>query len=163
MDLYFTQYFDIDSIVLEEYGALDISVVSDLPLFIDPFLLFHSDKPEYQALHRDILTYLQFLKDRASGTLSPALIKNWYTFKEVKQNWLGFTLLGNGGSGLGRGFADALHCSLGSILNNFGSETITLGSHLEKLCLISSGVGCQAPTFLDTVSVLNCCFVSVAA
>jgi len=76
MDLYFTQYFDIDSTVLEEYGALDISVVSDLPLFIDPFLLFHSDKPEYQALHRDILTYLQFLRDQASGTLSPALIKN---------------------------------------------------------------------------------------
>ena len=27
---------------MDEYGAFDISVVSDLPLFIDPFLLFNS-------------------------------------------------------------------------------------------------------------------------
>jgi hypothetical protein len=26
-------------------------VVNDLPLFIDPFLLFHSENPEYVALH----------------------------------------------------------------------------------------------------------------
>ena len=33
-------------------GALDISVVSDLPLFVDPFLLFNSENAEYQALGR---------------------------------------------------------------------------------------------------------------
>jgi len=40
--------------VLNTYGGFDVSVASDLPLFIDPFLLFHSDKPEYQALHEGI-------------------------------------------------------------------------------------------------------------
>ena len=141
MELYFTQYFGLDPAVLDDYGALDISIVSDLPLFIDPFLLFHSDKPEYQLLHQQILEYLRFLKSQASASLSPALITNWYAFREVKQNWLGFTVLGNGGSGLGRDFAVTLHRSLGSILDNFGSETITRSSHLEKLCLISPGVG----------------------
>jgi hypothetical protein len=34
--------------------------------------------------------------------VNEALLYNWYVFKEVKQNWFGFTILGNGGSGLGR-------------------------------------------------------------
>lgn len=36
--------------MLEDWGALDISFVSDLPVFIDPFLLFSSDKDEYCRL-----------------------------------------------------------------------------------------------------------------
>jgi hypothetical protein len=139
--LYFSEYFKVDPATLEEYGAFDVSIVSDLPLFVDPFLLFNSDKPEYRALHEQILKYLYFLREKATPDLDPSLIKNWYRFKEVKQNWFGFTLLGNGGSGLGRKFATSLHDSLGSILTNFGSEEITSSSHLEKLALIQPGVG----------------------
>jgi hypothetical protein len=36
----------------------DYFEVSDLPLFIDPFLLFNSDKPEYRRLHDSIIDYL---------------------------------------------------------------------------------------------------------
>lgn len=127
--------------MLEEYGAFNVSVVSDLPVFIDPFLLFHSEKPEYRALHEDIIRYLMFLRDTADPNLDPAVIKNLYSFKEVKQNWLGFTVLGNGGSGLGPDFARSLHRALGSILNNFGDESITRSPHLEKFALIGKGVG----------------------
>lgn len=141
MELHFSQYFDIEPKVLRDYGAFDISVASDLPLFVDPFLLFNSEKDEYQQLHAEILKYLIFLRDKATADLDPALIKNLYRFKEVKQNWLGFTVLGNGGSGLGQGFAVALHSSLGTILSNFGEESVTQDSHLEKLCLIRGGVG----------------------
>jgi hypothetical protein len=141
MDLHFSQHFKIDPELLRGYGAFDISVVSDLPLFIDPFLLFHSEKPEYQNLHASILRYLVYLRDRATSDLDPAIIANLYQFKEVRQNWLGFTQLGNGGSGLGKGFATTLHSSLSSILSNFGNEDITDDSHLEKLCLIRGGVG----------------------
>ncbi len=140
-DLYFSQVFGIDPNVLDEYGAFDINLVSDLPLFVDPFLLFHSERPEYQALHQAIIRYLTFLRDKADDGLDPALIRNLYCFKEVKQNWFGFTLLGNSGSGLGEDFARALHGALGSILQSFGTETITHGSHLEKVALIKSGVG----------------------
>ncbi len=141
--LYFSQYFGIDSKLIQDYGALDLSVVSDLPLFIDPFLLFNSDKAEYRALHNDILRYLIFLRDKATagGDLDEGLIAAWYRFKEVKQNWLGYTQFGNTGQGLGAGFATALHGALGQIFADFGKETITKSSHLEKLCLIRGGVG----------------------
>jgi hypothetical protein len=141
MNLYFSQYFGIDPAVIEEYGAFDICLASDLPLFIDPFLLFNSDKRKYQELHQSILHYLFFLRDRASQGLDDGLVANWYRFKEVKQNWLGYTVLGNDGTGLGPDFATALHTALRTALSDFGQETISNGSHLEKLCLIKGGVG----------------------
>lgn len=141
MELYFSEQFSVDPDVLETYGAFDVSVVSDLPLFVDPFLLFNSGKPEYQALHEGILKYLIFLRDHANADLDPALIDSWYRFKEVKQNWMGYTLFGNEGAGLGKDFAVALYGALGQIFRDFGQETITTSSHLEKLCLIRSGVG----------------------
>lgn len=142
MDLYFSKHFDVDPARLKEHGALDISVVSDLPLFVDPFLLFNSEDETYQGLHEEILRYLRFLRDEASdGGMDEALIANLYRFREVRQNWLGFTLFGNHGAGLGHDFAAALHEALGSIVKDFGEETITDGSHLEKLCLIKPGVG----------------------
>lgn len=142
MELYFSQYFNVDPRVLEDYGALDISVVSDLPLFVDPFLLFNSSDPAYQALHDEILRYLLFLRDLAADAgLDDALIDSLYRFKEVKQNWLGFTFFGNDGAGLGRDFAVALHSALGAIFSDFGNEKITQGTHLEKLCLVRPGVG----------------------
>jgi hypothetical protein len=105
MELYFSQHYDVDPDVLEEHGAFDISLVSDLPLFVDPFLLFNSEEPEYQELHEKILRYLFFLRDQAATGLSDAQIRDWYCFKEVKQNWFGFTAFGNEGHGLGRKFA----------------------------------------------------------
>ena len=141
IELYFSQHFGVSPKVLEDYGAFDISLASDLPLFVDPFLLFNSKKQEYRDLHDGMIRYLVFLRDRATPDLDPGLIKSWYMFQEVKQNWLGFTVLGNSGSGLGKDFARALHSSLGSILKGFGSESITKGAHLEKLALIKEGVG----------------------
>lgn len=139
--LYFSDHFGVDPGVLESYGAFDISVVSDLPLFIDPFLLFNSNKPEYQGLHDGIVEYLRFLRDKASPDLDPGLLTSWYCFKEVKQNWLGFTEFGNEGAGLGKAFANALNDSLGHILSNLGSETVTRGTHLEKALLLGGRVG----------------------
>jgi len=44
IELYFSQHFGVPSTVLEYYGAFDIGLASDLPLFIDPFLLLNSQK-----------------------------------------------------------------------------------------------------------------------
>ncbi|MDP2800593.1 MAG: hypothetical protein Q8O26_01800 [Phreatobacter sp.] len=144
MGTFFSDSFGIDPAVLEEYGAFDISLINDLPLFIDPFLLFHSEKEEYKVLHNKIIDYLVFLRERAlSGSISEGQLRNWYCFPEVKQNWLGFSMVGNGGSGLGVDFAKALHSNLGVLFGDFGKERITKGSHLEKLCLIADGVGCD--------------------
>lgn len=89
-----------------------------------------------------MIRYLRFLRDKsADQQLDPGLIRAWYIFPEIKQNWLGFTLYGNQGRGLGKKFAGALHVSLGKLFKSFGDEEVTKGSHLEKLCLISDGVG----------------------
>jgi len=139
--VFFSDRFNVAPALLKEYGAFDVSVVADLPVFVDPFLLFNSDEPAYVALHQQILDYLSFLRDRAEGELEVGLMKSWYTFSEVKQNWLGFTVDGNGGRGPGPKFARALHAALGDVLKDFGDETITSSSHLEKLALIQPGVG----------------------
>jgi hypothetical protein len=142
MATFFNEYFGVTADQVDNYGAFNVSIINDLPLFIDPFLLFNSPKLEYQQLHADILKYMMFLRDKIiSGSVSDDLVKAWFMFPEVKQNWLGFSLHGNGGSGLGKDFAEALRVNLKGLFANFGKETITSGSHIEKVCLVRSGVG----------------------
>jgi hypothetical protein len=142
ISIHFSDYFEIDPVVLNEYGAFDISLINDLPLFIDPFLLFNSEKEDYQSLHEGMINYLRFLRDKAiAGTTTPSLIRAWYTFPELKQTWLGFSQIGNVGRGLGRDFARSLHKNLLTIFSSFGEEEVTQGSHIEKLTLISDGIG----------------------
>lgn len=142
MKVYFSDWFDIDPEILEEYGAFNISLINDLPLFIDPFLLFTSEKEEYQRLHDEIIKYLSFLRDQSvDGNVDEGLLRSWYMFPEVKQLWLGFSQSGNSGSGLGIDFARALNSNLNVIFTNFGNEAVTKGSHIEKVCLVREGVG----------------------
>ncbi len=142
MNIYFSDYFGVTKDEIDEYGAFNISLINDLPVFIDPFLLFSSEKADYQKLHMEIIKYITFLREMSDkGAISKGLIKHWFLFPEVKQNWLGYSRVGNGGSGLGQSFATALNGNLSSIFNNFGAEQITQSSHLEKLCLIKDGVG----------------------
>lgn len=142
MASFFADAFEIDEGLLDDYGAFNVSLVADLPLFVDPFLLFNSKKPKYQELHRDIIRYVTFLRDKSlSGQMNDALLRGWYCFPEVRQNWFGFSALGNSGRGLGMDFARALNSSFRGVLRNFGQESLTQSSHLEKVCLIKSGVG----------------------
>jgi hypothetical protein len=138
--IYFSDFFNVAPEKIKEYGAFNISLINDLPLFIDPFLLFNNEK--YGGLHQRIIKYVSFLRDRSQhGEMNRGLIKSWFLFPEVKQNWLGYSIIGNGGSGLGVDFANSLNDSFSNIFQNFGKEEITEGSHLEKLCLIKEGVG----------------------
>jgi hypothetical protein len=139
---HFTDFFNVDPETLENYGAFNVSLINDLPLFIDPFLLFYSSKAEYQELHNQIIKYVEFLRDKSvERGINPGFLENWFYFSEVKQNWLGYSLVGNKGHGLGKDFAASLNRSLHYVFTNFGAEEITRGSHLEKLCLIKNGVG----------------------
>lgn len=142
MKVYFADFFGISANTLEAYGAFNISLINDLPVFIDPFLLFNSKKIEYQALHDGIIQYLRFLREMSEdGPITDGLLRHWFLFPEVKQNWLGYCKVGNSGSGLGRGFATAMNSNLATIFADFGAEKVTKGSHLEKICLINDGVG----------------------
>lgn len=142
MKIYFTEFFYVDETILESYGAFNISLINDLPLFIDPFLLFGSKKKEYLELHDRILKYLTFLKSKSEiGINQYSQIKSWYTFSEVKQNWFGYSKVGNGGSGLGRKFGEAFSSSMHIVFDDLGKEMITQSSHLEKAGLFEIGVG----------------------
>ncbi len=140
--IYFADFFEVAPAILETYGAFNISLINDLPLFIDPFLLFDSEEHRYNELHEEIIRYVKFLRDVSiDPSISQGLLDHWFRFPEVSQNWLGFSRSGNRGSGLGAEFASTLHRNLHRVFTNFGSEIITRGSHLEKLCLIAGGVG----------------------
>lgn len=140
----FSTYFKVDECLIKQYGAYDINLIFDTPLFVDPFLLFNSEKEEYQKLHDHIINYLIFLKEEAKNSLSGRELfnhlKSYYVFPEVKECWLGFSRTGNEGAGLNIDFAQTLYNGLSSIVNNFGDETITKASHLEKVCLIGKNV-----------------------
>lgn len=142
MKIHFSDFFCVDKKALDQAGALNISLINDLPLFVDPFLIFNSEDDIYKILHREIIKYVTFLKTEANArSIDKGLMQAWYCFPEVKQNWLGYSKNGNSGAGLGEHFAKALHENLGTIFHDFGNEKITRGSHLEKLCLIKDGVG----------------------
>lgn len=142
LGVHFSDIFGISRESLENYGAFNISLIADMPLFIDPFLLFSSDKPEYQTLHKQILDYLTFLKQKADdGITDDGLIYSWYRFPERKQNWLGYCELGNAGRGLGKEFADNMHSMMPIAFSNMGQETIAASTHLEKVSLFNPGVG----------------------
>lgn len=142
MKIYFSDFFKVSPEVLNNYGAFNISLINDLPLFIDPFLLFGSKKPEYQELHESILEYLSFLKKKSEQGISElSEIKSWYLFPEIRQNWFGYSKIGNGGSGLGEKFGRAMSSSMHIVFDDLGKERITQTSHLEKAGLFEIGVG----------------------
>ncbi len=142
MKIYFSDFFNVNADKIEKYGAFNVSLINDLPLFIDPFLLFGSKKPEYQKLHNSILDYLIFLKTKsASGIMNISQVKSWYLFSEVKQNWFGYSKVGNSGSGLGEKFGKAMSSSMHIVFDDLGKEKITQSSHLEKAGLFEIGVG----------------------
>lgn len=67
LNIYFSDFFNVDEDIIESYGAVNISLINDMPLFVDPFLLFNSEKPEYQQIHRNIISYLLFCRNRPSS------------------------------------------------------------------------------------------------
>lgn len=141
--VYFSDFFNVDEDIIESYGAVNISLINDLPLFIDPFLLFNSDRSEFQQIHQEMINYLLFLQKQAemNTCLTAGMRRAWFSFSEVKQTWLGFSLSGNSGCGMGSDFATGLYSGLNSMFKDFGKQTVTKGHHMEKLCLISPRVG----------------------
>jgi hypothetical protein len=96
--IYFSDFFDVSRETMQAYGVFDVSLINDLPMFIDPFLLFNSRKPEYQTLHDEMIEYVKFLAEKSKiPELDKGSMYAWFIFKEIRQNWLGFSLSGNHG------------------------------------------------------------------
>jgi len=143
INIHFSDFFGIAPVALEEYGAFNVSLIVDMPVFIDPFRLFASEKKEYQVLHAQIIQYLCFLRDycQANKQIDAGKMREYFCFPEVKNLYMGFSETGNKGRGLGKEFAELLYRCFTGKLRDFGNETVTKSSHLEKLCIIADGVG----------------------
>jgi hypothetical protein len=59
--IYFSDFFKVSPEALDKHGVFNISLVADLPLFIDPFLLFNSKNREYKSLHNEIIRSSDFI------------------------------------------------------------------------------------------------------
>lgn len=136
--MYFSEYFDVDAKIIDEYGAVDISLICDIPLFLDPMLIFNSTKEEYKILHSNIIKYFHFLSKKSNEGIKQKDLEAWFRFKEVPNNWLGYSLSGNKGSALGEKFANFLYSQIGFITQD---NNITKSKHIEKALLLYDGSG----------------------
>ncbi len=154
VNVYFSDFFNIDKQIVEDYGAINISLINDMPLFVDPFLLFNSDNREFRKIHDEMIEYLVYLQavSKAEETLSNGNRHTLFTFSEVRENWLGFSHTGNAGNGMGKDFAEGLFWGLKNIFTDFSDSKISQSKHMEKLCLISPNVG------RDKISDFTTCF-----
>jgi hypothetical protein len=139
--LLFSDYFNIDQSVMNEYGALNICLSADMPLFIDPFLLFASDDQDYKTLHKNLINHILILKDIAIVDKESAENNSIFRFPEIKQNWLGVSQFGNDGRGLGKDFAKKIIKSFNGFYNSFGNEEISAETHIEKLTIMNDRIG----------------------
>ncbi|MDD3229737.1 MAG: hypothetical protein PHE09_11030 [Oscillospiraceae bacterium] len=136
--MFFSEYFEVESTLLHQYGAIDISLICDMPLFIDPMLIFNSDRTEYKQVHENIIKYLHFLATKANRGLQKNEIRAWFKFSEVKNNWLGYSLVGNGGLALGDEYAQFLYDNIGFAIS---TNNISQSTHIEKIMLLYQGSG----------------------
>ena len=136
--MFFSEYYKIDISIIEKYGAVDISFVCDFPLFIDPMLIFNSEKNEYKELHKKIVKYFHFLYKKAEQGLSTKELGAWFEFNEVPNNWLGYSMSGNKGAALGKRYAKFLYENIRFAISN---NSITKSDHIEKIMLLYEGSG----------------------
>jgi hypothetical protein len=139
--LLFSDYFNINKSAMDEYGALNICLSADMPLFIDPFLLFASEDEGYKKLHKGLIDHLLILKEIAIENKESGINNSLFRFPEIKQNWLGVSKFGNGGHGLGKDFAKKVITSFNGFYNSFGEEEISSETHIEKLTILNPGIG----------------------
>lgn len=137
--MYFNEYFNVKNNTLEEYGALNISLDFDLPAFIDPMLIFSSDADLYKEWHNKIVKYILLLsKLKGNGDKNVGLIQTYFTFKEIRNNWLGLSIKGNKGSAIGWQYGEALFENIENIID---THNVSSSIHFEKLCLFEEGIG----------------------
>jgi hypothetical protein len=150
--MYFSDYFNIQKQTVEDYGAIDINLICDLPLFIDPMLIFNSHKSEYTALHNDIIHYFHFLARKSDIGFREGDFLTYFNFGEIKNNWLGYSKEGNEGNGNGETFSRFLANNIKFALQ---THDISLGTHFEKVLLLFSGSGRDKISDLTTKLILD--------
>ena len=150
--MYFSECFNIEKQKVEDYGAIDINLVCDLPLFIDPMLIFNSQKAEYIDLHKQIVQYFHFLAKKSDYGFTDGDLTTFFDFSEIKNNWLGYSKAGNEGNGNGKEFSRFFAKHIKFSLQTHG---ISAGIHFEKTLLLFKGNGRDKISDLTTHLILD--------
>jgi hypothetical protein len=108
----------------------------DVPVGIDPFLLFKSRDPEFQTLHKQMLDVFGYGLDLIRKRRDDE-VERLFQFPEVSEIGLGYTREGKKGSGVGTFLSqlilDTLHDSPALLERGV--------RHIEELQLVSMGIG----------------------
>ncbi len=120
--------YDVDFVIPRE-GV-------DIPLGIDPFLLFKSRDPEYRELHGLVLNVFNAgVASVRAGDI--AVARSILTFPEVPEIGLGYTQGGRRGSGVGTRLTDLIIETLSG-----SPQLVERGvRHIEEMQLLSAGIG----------------------
>ena len=148
----FSKYFKVNEEEINNYGAVDISLFSDTPLFIDPMLIFSSNKEEYKTLHQEIIEFFSFVHQEKKSGKTAKDIEHYFDFSEIKQTWLGYSKNGNCGNGLGKKFKEFLSEKIEFI---FSENEISKNHHFEKVLLLYDGTGKDKISDLTTRLILD--------
>jgi len=120
--------FDVD-FVIPRVGI-------DLPLGIDPFLLYKSRNPEYRSLHSQLLVAFNAgIAAIRRGDIASA--KRLFAFPEVAEIGLGHTATGRKGSGVGSHLAGLI---IDTLTHSPGLQERGV-KHVEEMQLVSAGIG----------------------
>lgn len=108
----------------------------DIPLGIDPFLLFKSRDPEYRELHGLVLNVFNAgIAAVQGGDIARA--RSTLTFPEVPEIGLGYTQGSRRGSGVGTRLTDLIIDTLSG-----SPQLVARGvRHIEEMQLLSAGIG----------------------
>lgn len=147
----FSSYFNVSQKDLDEYGAFDISLICDNPLYIDPMLLFNSDKQEYRELHDFIISYFEHIFNKIKNGATFEEVLHLLQFHEIPNNWLGVSQKNNHGAALGKEFSKKTYENLGMIFNDVAISE----KHIEKIMLFSNGEGSDRISDLTTNLILG--------
>lgn len=132
---------DINSLLLSDISQFEVDFViprvgKDLPIGIDPFLLFKSREPQLSELHELLLgAFNKGIKFISDGDLDKA--KLLFDFPEVEEVGLGYSEKGKKGSGVGTYLSQLIIETLvdSPALQERGVR------HIEEMQLVSLGIG----------------------
>jgi len=143
--LSFSQTYKIKK--TKEDDWFDPILDTDVKLFLDPFLISHTEHPLFQNTHKDIVRFFQHafkLVATANSTKNERLKRTtleMLSFPEVFELCLGYSSRSVKGSGAGKGFANLLYESITSYLE--------MGMHVEEvnqleiMSIFVRGLGCD--------------------
>lgn len=140
--MYFSTAYNIKNPLEEDW--FDISLDRDTCLFIDPMLVFQTDKSDFincagkiKGFFNEAFKRVAVLKG-TSKIVTDQKLQKMLEFREPKELCLGFTQYGSSGSGIGKDFSEKIRNAMVELLE-LGLEEF--GEYLSPFEMFVEGIG----------------------